>query len=237
MVEQTLDHYPSSCELDKILNATISACDGLDGRTDGVVLRSDLCKLNFNLSSIIGLPYSCAAETSTSLGVGFGNKAKRQSTATTPPHNGTVSAEGVAVAQTILNGLRDSQGRQAYLSYQPGAEFEDAATTYESTTGTWGLDIPGTGGEWVGRFLELQDVNNLSNLNNVTHDTLVDWVILGMKKYADTLQTHDPDLTEFQSGGGKIPTFPRRVRPFGANQQLWILPRVSPQHHVSEHDF
>jgi tannase len=203
VVEQTLDYYPPSCELDKILNETISACDGLDGRSDGVVSRSDLCKLNFNLSSIIGLPYSCAAETSISLGLGFGNK-KRQSMATTPAQNGTVSAEGVAVAQTILNSLRDSQGRQAYLSYQPGAEFGDAATIYDSITGTWGLDIAGTGGEWVGRFLELQDVDNLSTLENVTYDTLVDWVIQGMKMYADTLQTNNPDLTAFYSSGGKV---------------------------------
>jgi tannase len=82
------------------------------------------------------MAYSCAATTGTSLGLGFGNKAKRQSAATTPAQNGTVSAKGVAVAQTILNGLNDSQGRQAYLSYQPGAELEDAATTYDSTTGT-----------------------------------------------------------------------------------------------------
>jgi tannase len=63
-----------SCELDRILNATISACDSLHGRTDEVVSRSDLCKLHFNLSSIVGLPYSCAAETKASLGLGFGNK-------------------------------------------------------------------------------------------------------------------------------------------------------------------
>jgi tannase len=103
--------------LDKILNSTIAACDPLDGKTDGVVSRSDLCKLNFNLNSTIGMAYSCAATSSTSLGLGFGNKAKRQSTTTTPAQNGTVSAKGVAVAQTILNGLKDLQGRQAYLPY------------------------------------------------------------------------------------------------------------------------
>jgi hypothetical protein len=77
------------------------------------------------------MAYPCAATTSTSLGLGFGNKAKRQSVTTTPAQNGIVSAKGVAVAQTILNGLKDSQGRQAYLSYQTGAEFEEDATTCE----------------------------------------------------------------------------------------------------------
>jgi tannase len=60
------------------------------------------------------------------------------------------------------------------VKHIPGAEFEDAATTYDSTADTWGLDIAGTGGEWVGRFLELQDVDNLSTLDNLIYDTLVD---------------------------------------------------------------
>jgi hypothetical protein len=77
-VEHTLDSYPRPCELEKIVNASIEACDALDGRTDGVISRTDLCKLNFNLTSIIGEAYSCAATTSTSLGFGFSTKHKRQ---------------------------------------------------------------------------------------------------------------------------------------------------------------
>ena len=50
-----------------IVNATIKACDPLDGRTDGVISRTDLCKLHFNMSSVIGQEYYCAAETSTSV--------------------------------------------------------------------------------------------------------------------------------------------------------------------------
>lgn len=177
---------PPSCELDKILNSTIAACDPLDGKTDGVVSRSDLCKLNFNLNSTIGMAYSCAATTSTSLGLGFGNKAKRQSTTTTPAQNGTVSAKGVAVAQNDPQWSEGFAGSSGILALLAGAEFEDAATAYDSTTGTWELSIAGTGGEWVGRFLELQDVDNLSTLDNVTYDTLVQWMTLGMKMYADS---------------------------------------------------
>lgn len=134
VVEKTLDYYPPTCELEKIVNETIAACDPLDGRTDGVVSRSDLCQLHFNMSSIIGKPYYCAASTSSSLGLGFG---KRDSTE--PAQNGTVTAEAVAVAQTIVDGLHDSEGRQVYISYQMGASFEDAQTTYNSDTGEWEL--------------------------------------------------------------------------------------------------
>lgn len=114
VVEQTLEYYPPPCEMEQIVNATITACDPLDGRTDGVVSRSDLCMLNFNMSSIIGQSYYCAASTSSSLGFGFG---KRQlttgsTTTTTPAQNGTVTAEGIAVAQAIVDGLHTAEGER-----------------------------------------------------------------------------------------------------------------------------
>lgn len=73
-VEEDLNYFPPPCEFDKIVNATIAACDSLDGRIDGVISRTDLCMLNFNLSSIIGEPYYCAAENNTSLGFGFSKR-------------------------------------------------------------------------------------------------------------------------------------------------------------------
>jgi tannase len=90
IVEQTLDYYPPSCELAMITNLTIAACDSLDGKVDGVVSRTDLCKLHFNINSSIGQPYSCAA---TSGGSGFG---KRQfgGGGAALAKNGTVTLEG-----------------------------------------------------------------------------------------------------------------------------------------------
>jgi len=183
VVEQTLGYYPSPCELTKILNETVAACDPFDGKTDGVVARSDLCKLHFNISSIIGMPYSCAAM---------------------PAQNGTVTAEGVTVAQTILNGLHDLQGRRAYFSYQPGASFADAQTQYNSGTNSWVLDIDGLGGIFPERYLYLLNGTNLPTLNNVTYDTLVSWINWAWQKYDSTLQTTWPDLTPFNTAGGKV---------------------------------
>jgi tannase len=204
-VEQTLNYYPPPCELAKIVNATITACDPLDGRTDGVISRSDLCQLNFNISSVIGESYYCAAVNSTSLGFGFSKRqAAGSSTSYQPAQNGTVSAEGIAVAQAILDGLHNSDGERAYLTWQIGSEFSDAETTYDSTTDSWVLDIPSTGGEWVTKFVALLNLSNLSDLNNVTYDTLVEWMNTGMVRYLDSLQTTLPDLTTFQESGGKL---------------------------------
>lgn len=204
-VEHTMDYYPEPCMLDKIVNATIAACDPLDGRTDGVISRTDLCKLNFNLSSIIGEAYYCAAENSTSLGFGFSKRqAGGSTTSYQPAQNGTVTAEGVALAQAIYDGLHDSKGERAYLSWQIGSELSDATTDYNSNTSSWELSIPSTGGEYVTKFVELLDLDNLSNLDNVTYDTLVEWMDIGMVRYLNSLQTTLPDLTPFQSSGGKL---------------------------------
>lgn len=210
VVEKTIDYYPPPCELELIVNATIKACDPLDGKSDGVIARSDLCKLHFNISSLVGAPYYCAASSGGGgIGLGFG---KRQmgggggfgGGSTTPAQNGTVSELGVQVAQTILDGLKDTSGRQAYLSYQPGADFDDAATTYDNATGSWGLDIAGAGGEYVAKFIELVDESNLDSLDNVTYDTLRDWMQTAWTRYEDSLQVNNPDLTDIALGGGKI---------------------------------
>ncbi|ETS73339.1 Tannase [Pestalotiopsis fici W106-1] len=205
VVEHTMDYYPPSCELDKIVNATIAACDPLDGRTDGVISRTDLCKLNFNLTDLIGEPYYCAAENSTSLGYGFNKRQAAGSEAvTTPAQNGTISAEGVQLAQSIYDGVFNSKGQRAYLSWQIGSELEDAAATYDSDTGAWELDIVQTGGEFVSRWIELLDADNIYSLDNVTYDTVVEWMKVAFVKYYDSLQTTEPDLSNFQSSGGKL---------------------------------
>jgi tannase len=205
MVEMTLDYYPPPCEMTKIVNATIAACDPLDGRTDGVISRTDLCTLNFNLSSIIGESYYCAAQNSTSLGFGFSKRqAEGSTTSSQPEQNGTVAAEGVAIAQAIYDGLHNSAGERAYLSRQIGSELDDAETTYNTDTRAWELDIPSTGGEHVTKFIQLLNVDNLSNLDNVTYDTLVEWMNIGFVRYLYRLRTTLPDLTTFQSSGGKM---------------------------------
>lgn len=129
------------------------------------------------------------------------------SSSTTLAINGTVSAKGAAVAQTIMDGLHDSKGRRAYISYQPSSSFADAETSYNSVTDSYELSIASTGGEWIARFLELHQADNLSTLDNVTYDTLRDWMELGWKRYKDVLQTTWADLSKFQFAGGKILTF------------------------------
>jgi tannase len=204
-VSHTQQYYPPPCELDAIVNATIAACDPLDGRTDGVISRTDLCKLHFNLTDIVGTPYYCAATSSSSLGFGFSKRqAEGSESSTAPAQNGTVSKEGVAIAQTIYDGLHNSQGERAYLSWQIGSDLSDADPSYNNETGSYELNIPSTGGMYVAKYIELLDIDNLSDIDGVTYDTLVDWMNIGMFRYLDSLQTTVPDLTTFREAGGKL---------------------------------
>ncbi|KAI1615381.1 feruloyl esterase-like protein B precursor [Exophiala viscosa] len=194
VVEQTMNYFPSPCELQAIVNATIAACDPMDGDTDGVVSRTDLCKLNFNINSTIGKAYYCPVAPATAM----------PPSPATPVQNGSVTPQGVAVAAAIIDGLHNSKGQRAYLSYQPAATFVDAQTTYSNVTNSWGLYIDSLGGEWVEKFLDLQNGTNLPSLNNVTYDTLTQWMILGWQRYEDVLQTTWPDLTPLNNAGGKV---------------------------------
>lgn len=176
---------------------TIKACDPYDGKTDGVVSRTDLCALNFDLKTIIGKPYACPAT------------ASGRNSIAAPAQNGTVTAKGVAVATEILKGLQDSKGRQVYVPYQYAATFVDATTEYNNVTGEWqipvnGIGAQGYGSEWVERYLLLQNSSTLPTLDNVTYDSLKEWMVLGLHMYSDSLQTTWPDLTSWQEAGNKI---------------------------------
>ncbi|RAQ45431.1 hypothetical protein AFGD_005779 [Aspergillus flavus] len=138
-VEYQLNYYPPYCELEKIVNFTTEACDPLDGRVDGVVSRTHLCKLHFNLNSTIG----CGE---------------------------------------ILNGAHDNMGRRIYMSYQPTAQFQDAVTSYNETTGEYGP------------------------FEGVTRDTFRDWIATGFQRYYDSLETTWPDLSVWQKSDPQVPT-------------------------------
>lgn len=113
-------------------------------------------------------------------------------------------AQAVEVVETVLGGMKDLQGNQVYLSYQPGALFYDAQAKYNMTSKAWGLDINSFGGEYVASFLELKHLDNLPTLDNVTYDTLKEWVRQGWQTYEDSIYTTWPDLTRFKEAGGKV---------------------------------
>lgn len=201
--QQTYGYYPSPCEYEKILNETLAFCDPLDGKTDGVVSRTDLCKMQFNVNSTIGLPYYCAA---TAASTGPGKRRRQMAAAATPEQNGTVTAEAAAIVQLHLDGLRNSKGEQIYLPYTTSAFTADTSTSYDDETGKWELSQSGLGGEWVQRFLFEQDADSIpaESFANFTAETLGGLMIYGLHKYDSVLQTTWPDLAPWRDAGNKI---------------------------------
>ncbi|KAI2627627.1 feruloyl esterase-like protein B precursor [Hypoxylon sp. NC1633] len=209
VIEGSLGYYPPPCELERIVELTIAACDAMDGKVDGVVSRSDLCKLNFDYKSTIGEPYNCPASTGAFPdGPPGGTPSIRRRQfpggGPTPEQKGTITAEGVAVASAFTNGLIDSKGKRIYLNPQPGSDFADATTRYNEETASWGPSLSGLGPQWISRYLNLEEKDNIDTLEGVTADTLRDWMTLGMQRYYDSLQTTWTDLNGFKSAGGKV---------------------------------
>ncbi|KAJ5861094.1 uncharacterized protein N7529_008404 [Penicillium soppii] len=119
VVQQTWKYIPSCCELEKIVNLTIAACDSLDVEKEGVDNCTDLYRLHFNFNSNIERSYECATISNNSI-------TKRQMpSSATPSQNGMVTAEGAVLASTIYNGLHDSNSRRAYFWYQLGPVISD----------------------------------------------------------------------------------------------------------------
>lgn len=189
-VETTLGYFPSPCELEKIHTDAIAACDPLDGLLDGVVSRTDLCRLHYNATASIGTPYSCPATTP-------------PNRAPSPATSGTVTPAAAAIANTIWRGFFDSRNRQVYISFPPSAPFSDAATSYNPSTSLFEASPAPISIQYINLFLRETRSPTLS-LRNVTYDTLRSWILEGMQKFSDTLQTTWPDLEPFRSAGGKV---------------------------------
>jgi tannase len=145
-----------------IVNETIRQCDVLDGKTDDVVARTELCKTSFNISTVFGKHYKYPATAANPI----------TGTLEQPALHGTARIEAIKVATTILDRLHDSISQRVYVPYQPTATFADAQTLYNSTSQSWQLDVSSLGGEWVERWIKLLNASNLPNLDNVTVDTL-----------------------------------------------------------------
>ncbi|GMF03546.1 unnamed protein product [Ambrosiozyma monospora] len=120
-VEYTMGYVPPSCAIETVVNKTIEACDSLDGRSDGVISRTDLCKLQFNLSSLIGESYYCAESTQATAYF-----STTSGSTTTPEQNGTITEEDIKVIEQCYDGIFNSAGERAYFSFQHGSSLSDA---------------------------------------------------------------------------------------------------------------
>ncbi|KAK4966580.1 hypothetical protein LTR42_010891 [Elasticomyces elasticus] len=182
-VQQTVAGYvPNTCEMQKLVNDTIDACDALDGRKDGVVGRTDLCTVHYNAISSIGSTYSCATSSGGGGGGEMGPVGASGGSGVTPAQNGSITARSVAAWNAFLDRPYDSTRRHLYVGFQPGTQgASDVAGSYNSTSGTYYASASGIGGQWIDMFLNEIDSEDVS-LEGLTADKLRAWMLQGYQK-------------------------------------------------------
>jgi tannase len=195
VVEIMSGYVPSSCEVSAVVSHVIRACDKLDGRADGVVSRTDLCMMSYNVSSAVGAAFACNATT--------GGGGGPMGGAPAPAIQGTVSEEAAAVVAAIWAGMVDDDGKRVYVSFPPTAVPGEASGIYNNSTKAYRPSSSSIGVQWVNYFLKEVRSNSLS-LDNATLDTLREFVVQGIEKYSDTLQTNSADLSDFRDAGSKL---------------------------------
>ncbi|KAI0116256.1 tannase and feruloyl esterase [Nemania sp. FL0031] len=89
----------SICKLGAIGNASVNACDSLDGATDGLI--SNPLKCQFDAKSVVGTEVQCDGNTTTA-----------------------ITEHDAAVWNKIRDGLTDESGNFLWYGLQPGANYQ-----------------------------------------------------------------------------------------------------------------
>lgn len=180
------EHWPSPCAFAAIQQDFIDACDKLDGKTDGVVSRTDLC--TYDASNSVGHKWSnCTAG-------GAGS-----------PTSGTISKADANVVKAIYKGAFDSHGNQIFWTYRNATTLTvEAAVQWSNSTKSFG---PGNNfyfGTYYQNLVLKNTVAATVPYGNITVDDVYHLMKAGLQDYGSWTETTWPDLTDFKARGGKL---------------------------------
>ncbi|KAL1306768.1 hypothetical protein AAFC00_005431 [Neodothiora populina] len=181
LVMNLLGYYPSACEFSAIVNATLAACDNLDGVVDGIISRPDIC--TFNISSVAGKQVTCPDGSST-----------------------TVSSAAVKVAKATYEGARSSSGKFLWYGLEIGSPLVPLAGTTCSNgntncTSVGGFPIPP---DWIRTFVLANTSYDVTSMSHADYDRVFH---NSVQRFASIIGTDDPDLSEYRASGGKLLTW------------------------------
>jgi feruloyl esterase len=178
------NYVPSPCELDVIRRAAIERCDGLDGRTDGIIARQDLCK--FTAQAAVGRKYldTCSA----------GDAVVKE-----------VTAEAARLVQLATDGAFSTNGRKLGAGFPLGTNLTfplSVLTSHldEKTGVRTPIYFP-----FSRQYAEDYLFGGMMPLpwSQVTVDHLAQWQNELKLQYDGIMEPLD-DLTPFKQRGGKI---------------------------------
>jgi feruloyl esterase len=199
-VMNMLSYYPEPCELESLTAAAIEACDALDGLSDGVVSRPDLC--TFTAKSLIGQKNLC------------------------PGNQKSVTCQAAEIADATWRGPSSPSGEQLWPGFHQDAPltglpgYSLAFTNCTGTERSSCIPVPFlVGEEWITLFVEKNTKFDASKMNQkdytqVFHRSVGD--------YQSIIGTANPDLSAFKSAGGKLLSWQgladQLVSPYGTAQ-------------------
>ncbi|KAK4505928.1 hypothetical protein PRZ48_003893 [Zasmidium cellare] len=172
-----LGYAPPSCEIDAFTNASVKACDALDGLEDGIISAPTQC--HFKAADVVGKEFDC---------------------------NGTTrnfSSAGAAVVQAAWDGPQKAgPGGYSWPGLNPGAALTtlyvqtncSANSTCRPTTNT-------LFSEWY-KYLLAQNPDY--NLSSMTTEQYFSYIQSSSTNYMSSISASNPDLSAFAKTGGKL---------------------------------
>lgn len=189
-VMSMLGKAPHECEIDALVAAAVSECDGLDGIVDGIIGEVEACLNHFNPFKLVGSPIECS-----------------------DMDNVSISNTAATVVNATWHGVQTEDGKRTWYGIPPGADLtgnspvsygQPGVAETDCTSGTCVGVANVLGLQWLQLFVAKDPNNDLSNLTHAEFDSLVH---ASGQIYRSTISTDDPDLSRFRDAGGKLVTF------------------------------
>lgn len=173
-VMDQMSHPLSQCAFDAIRNATVEACDNLDGVLDGIISAPDKC--DFDPYSLVGKSFECSEKEI------------------------TISTNDAAVVQKLWDGPRQTDGSFIWYGMSKGTQLRGLGNS-PCTIGECASVPFQIASDWIKLFV-LQDPKfDLSTLTPEGFDAVMN---LSISAYRAIASTDNPDLHEFHQAGGKL---------------------------------
>ncbi|WP_432971011.1 tannase/feruloyl esterase family alpha/beta hydrolase [Dactylosporangium sp. CA-233914] len=170
--------YPTACEFAAFNRAAIAACDGGDGRIDGVIGRPDTCR--FDPGRLVGTKVRCHGRTI------------------------RISPAVADIVRRIWSGPTTRTGGHQWYGLLPGASFGWLAATTKPLFGArHGVPFP-VAADWTRYFLRQRPDFDLSTIGYAEFERLF---AESRARYSAVIGSDDPDLSAFRAAGGKMITW------------------------------
>lgn len=167
----------SPCIFERFVNATLDACDEIDGVKDGVIMDPLAC--DFDPRTIIGQEVSCEGETE-------------------------IITDAIAEAvQKIAEGPKSPNGEHLWYGLPPSTPYKTLAGTSITNGKRTGTPFQ-IAEHWI-RYFVLRNPD--SDWTKMSYDDFAWAFAQSASRFGWLIDTDNPNLSRFRDAGGKLLTF------------------------------